>query len=177
MTAWSEHTIARALGRDLFQRKFLILVPNCYWTGHEADLLCVTPDLRLVDVEIKISRSDLKADAKKDKWWFNKSWYSTKTIRNQWPPKVWKHYYVFPKDLWVPDLLGFLGSEKSGVLLIHGKHGIPRLEVIRRAQANRDAQRIDATQAIDLARLGNLRMWDALARSASEGRNKRVVIR
>ena len=43
----------------------LVMVPNCYWTGDECDLLVVRNDLRLVDVEVKISRSDLKADAGK----------------------------------------------------------------------------------------------------------------
>ena len=64
---WSERLIARELAVGLFARR-LVVVDNCIWTGHECDLLCVTTDLRIVDVEIKISRSDLKADAKKDKW-------------------------------------------------------------------------------------------------------------
>lgn len=66
---WSEHAIARALVRQTFNRKYLVVVPNCNWTGHECDLLVVTENLRIIDVEIKISRADLKADAKKEKWW------------------------------------------------------------------------------------------------------------
>src|SRR5690554_6203769 len=66
---WSEKRIARELAINFFNRKHLVVVPNCNWTGYEADVLAVTTDLRLIDVEIKISRADLKADAKKDKWW------------------------------------------------------------------------------------------------------------
>lgn len=60
---WTEKTIARALAQQTFNRKYLVVVPNCNWTGYEADILAVTENLRLIDVEIKISRADLKADA------------------------------------------------------------------------------------------------------------------
>ena len=65
--AWSEQLIARTLARQTFEKKNLVIVPNCNWTGNECDLLVVTPDLRIIDVEVKISRSDLKADTKKNK--------------------------------------------------------------------------------------------------------------
>ena len=63
---WSEEKIATTLARQIFQRKCLVVVPNCSWTGDECDLLAVTKDLRVIDVEVKISRSDYRADAKKD---------------------------------------------------------------------------------------------------------------
>lgn len=42
---WSDPVIAAALVRQTFQRKCLVVVPNCMWTGHECDLLCVEPRL------------------------------------------------------------------------------------------------------------------------------------
>ena len=67
MLTWNEHTIARAVATQTLAKKCVVLINNCNWTGHECDVLAVTTDLRIVDVEIKISRPDLKADARKDK--------------------------------------------------------------------------------------------------------------
>ncbi|MGE8565216.1 MAG: hypothetical protein ACN6PV_02055 [Achromobacter sp.] len=148
---WSETSIARALARQTFNRKYLVVVPNCIWTGHECDLLVVTENLRIIDVEIKISRADLKADAKKEKWWQREHigyWPTVTEMRHcdwsndlalfrrdrrgrykstpkDWPSKVWKHYYALPKDIWHPDLFAALPSAQSGVLLLD-REGYPR---------------------------------------------------
>ena len=148
---WSEAAIARALARQTFNRKYLVVVPNCNWTGHECDLLVVTENLRIIDVEIKISRADLKADAKKAKWWQREHigyWPEVTKLRHHprldklmvesthrrarykstpkdWPRKVWKHYYALPKEIWHPDLLTALPSPHSGVLLLD-REGYPR---------------------------------------------------
>lgn len=169
---WTENTIAGALARQFFERKHLVLVPNCTWTGHECDLLVVCRDLRLIDVEIKISRADFKADAKKDKWWAS---YRRDPVRGYvalnpsehraWPPKVWKHYYCMPAEIWTPDLLPFLGSQSSGVLLLsEGRDGQLAVKAEKRCMPNKDADRIAAGDAIDIARLASLRMWDALGK-------------
>jgi len=193
---WSETAIARALARQTFNRKCLVVVPNCTWTGHECDLLVVAENLRIIDVEIKISRADLKADAKKEKWWHREHighWPSVTELRhsqwsndlrveriyqrarykstpNDWPRKVWKHYYALPKEIWHPDLLAALPSSQSGVLLLD-RDGYPRptsdvmrVECVRRAAPNREAAPISPAAAVDIARLASLRMWDAYAR-------------
>lgn len=82
---WSESNIARALALQVFARKYLVMVPNCNWTGYECDLLAVAPDLRIVDIEVKISRADLKADAKKDKWWHRE--FKGKGVRKHRAPR------------------------------------------------------------------------------------------
>ncbi|WP_258129219.1 hypothetical protein [Achromobacter anxifer] len=141
---WSENSIARALARQTFNRKYLVVVPNCNWTGHECDLLVVTENLRIIDVEIKISRADLKADAKKEKWWKREHigyWPTVTEMRHSylsndlalfrrdrrgrykntpkdWPDKVWKHYYALPKEIWTPELLDALPNQNSGILLL-----------------------------------------------------------
>ncbi|EGK71925.1 hypothetical protein METUNv1_01703 [Methyloversatilis universalis FAM5] len=180
MSQWSEHSIARAIALQTLARKCVVLVDNCGWTGHECDVLGVTTDLRIIDVEVKISRADLKADAKKDKWWHRQygAWIpgqrrqEVTTTARQHPPKVWKHYYAMPADIWKPDLLDCLPSKASGVLLLsYGKdytdlHHRPHVivECIRRATPNKDATRLTPSQAIDIARLANLRMWEAYHR-------------
>ncbi len=163
---WSEGRIARAISRQTLDRKCVVLVDRCNWTGHECDVLAVTTDLRIIDIEIKISRSDLKADAKKDKWWHRSGgWHHERPAptHRDWPPKVWKHYYALPADIWDDSLLPTLGSERSGVLLVREQRGtdVLAVECRRRATPNRDAGRLSPASAVDIARLANLRMWDA----------------
>ena len=173
---WNEGMIARAISMQTLARKCVVLVDNCNWTGHECDVLGVTTDLRIIDVEIKISRSDLKADAKKDKWW---QWFGaaghlgsasqyfgnhSKILRDH-PPKVWKHYYALPKEIWKPELLDSLPSKASGVLLLEqGRWDGIDVECVRRATPNVDACRLKPEQVMDIARLANLRMWESYKR-------------
>lgn len=169
---WSERQIASWLARFTFSHKHLIIVPNCSWPGSECDLLVVTPNLRIIDVEIKVSRADLKADASKDKWFHHWDYkidgpYTSdahlKRRHREFPRRVWKHYYCMPQEIWKPELLTEIAAV-SGVLLIrenrHDKNDFS-IYCERMAKPNRDAQKIDAEDAIDIARLASLRMWDA----------------
>jgi len=159
---WTEASLTRALVHNFFQRSVLA-VPCCGWTGHEADLLVITKDLRLIDVEMKISRADLKADAKKDKWWQTRTWARSRPaepLRRDWPPKIWKHYYLMPQEIWTPELAELL-PEASGILTAYGANCI---RVERKATPQRDAERLGSHEVIDLARLAGLRLWDALER-------------
>jgi hypothetical protein len=166
---WSERLIASEIARQTLARKCVVLVDNCNWTGHECDVLGVTTDLRIIDVEVKISRADLKADARKNKWWHSggswREWAGEKRtapIAREWPPKVWKHYYALPADIWRDDLIAALPSPKSGVLLLSQKPGeFMRVDCRRRATPCKDATRLTPANAVDIARLANLRMWEA----------------
>ncbi|MFP3185067.1 MAG: hypothetical protein RXR52_33645 [Paraburkholderia sp.] len=178
---WTEKTIGRALAQKTFNRKYLVVVPNCTWTGYEADLLAVTENLRLIDVEIKISRSDLKADAAKDKWVKRTfAGYETRAVpmaghgrtyeravydelRLTWPRSVWKHYYALPAAIWMDSLFDSLGSPASGVLLLSQSERGLEVKVARPAKPNRDAKPISPAAAVDLARLASLRMWESYA--------------
>jgi hypothetical protein len=167
---WSEKLIAGTMARQVFEHKHLVIVPNCSWPGSECDLLVVTPNLRVIDVEIKISRADLRADAKKDKWFHSWDWRvdgrydRAKRKPRQWPRRVWKHYYALPRDIWDASLLDSLPSPTSGVLLMYEdkRNGDFRIRVERMAKPDRQAEKITPEDAIDIARLASLRMWDAL---------------
>jgi hypothetical protein len=119
----------------------------------------------------------LKADARKDKWWHRltytekiaagidqqdrEAWCDAKRALD-WPRKVWKHYYALPADIWDDKLLECLPSQKSGVLLLSQKPGeFMRVDCRRRATPNKDAMRLKPEQVMDIARLANLRMWEA----------------
>lgn len=177
---WNEHLIARAISLQTLARKCIVLVDNCNWTGHECDVLGVTTDLRIIDVEVKISRSDLKADAKKDKWWKRLTWEEAKERgvsmydridRVDHPRKVWKHYYALPAEIWKPELLECLPSKASGVLLLTDRNGLIEVSCARRATPNKDAYRLTPEQVMDIARLANLRMWDSYQRLDAAARD------
>jgi hypothetical protein len=175
-TTWSEGMIARAISLQTLARKCVVLVDNCNWTGHECDVLAVTTDLRIIDVEVKISRSDLKADAGKEKWWHRQygAWNPAErrqemfTTARLHPPKVWKHYYALPMEIWKPELSECLPSPASGILLLREQRNSSTpiaVHVERRATPNKDATRLKPEQVMDIARLANLRMWEAYKRS------------
>lgn len=163
---WSEGKIARAVALQTLAKKCVVLVDRCNWTGHECDVLAVTADLRIIDVEVKISRADFKADAKKDKWWIRQGWQwgqkeEPPATHRQWPPKVWKHYVCMPRELWDAALFEFMPSPASGLLLVREHHGRIEVNCERRAVPNKDASRLQPASVLDIARLANLRMWDA----------------
>lgn len=168
---WNEASIAAAISRQTLKSRCLLLVDRCNWTGCECDVLGVTADLRIIDVEIKISRADLRADARKDKWWVRQfgrwsaeaqAYVQPPDVARPWPQKVWKHYYALPAEIWSDDLLDALPSKASGVLLLNGKKdGSVVVTCRRRATPDRAATTLTAAQALDIARLANLRMWDA----------------
>ena len=167
MSKWSEAIIAKGLAFKLLNRSVLI-VPNCGWTGHECDLLVIDKSMRIIDVEVKISRADLKADAKKDKWYHGRPWSRSRVVGSArlWPEKVWKHYYVMPKDIWDAKLLATI-NEASGVVLVsHDSRftGGLMVDIIRNAKPCKDAKPICPADAIDLARLTSLRLWTALTK-------------
>lgn len=183
---WSEHSIARAISLQTLARKCVVLVDNCNWTGHECDVLAVTTDLRIIDVEVKISRADLKADAKKDKWWRSLAFAEASSSgltpadgstwsHDMWkvrqpvthPRKVWKHYYALPAEIWNDTLFDALPSQSSGVLVLRERRNeqVPVLvECVRRATPNKDAHRLTPEEVMDISRLANLRMWEAYKR-------------
>lgn len=166
---WTERSIANAVARQMFNGRSTLVVPNCTWTGHEADLLCVdVKSLKVIDVEVKISRADLKADAKKAKWWQHSWSYATRRYRAQpvkpldWPQRVWKHYYVMPADIYAPELLATLPACSGVMLIARTRYARTELRLVRRAKPNPAAKPITPTEAINIARLASLRMWDAI---------------
>ncbi|MCE1194079.1 MAG: hypothetical protein LWW96_18180 [Acidovorax sp.] len=166
---WSEAKIGRSLAKTVFHQN-LVLLPNSTWPGFESDLLVVTPDLYLIDVEIKVARQDMVRDALKGKW----------ASSCKWPSHVWKHYYAVPKLLWKRELLDTLPSKQSGVLLL--TENPPRytelgavansryadslpviVDVVRHAQPNTGADKLSHESLIEIARLASMRMWQAFA--------------
>jgi len=179
---WNERTIGKALQHQVFNRAVCV-VDNCIWTGFEADMMIVEPKLRIIDVEIKVSRADLKADFHKDKWIeFKSGQYGVPREmlpRKLWPRQVWKHYYAVPEDVWTDELLPCLGSPNSGVLLLkEGKDGRVRIRCHKRTVPNKEAKKLEAAAVLDIARLATLRLWnayDAVNRAHEDNRRIRAM--
>ena len=171
---WSEKLIGSALSK-MFEGKFMMAIPTCGWTGHECDLLAVTRDMRIVDIEIKISRSDFKADHGKEKWYYTPmeasritgiSWQDyylgkAERVRRPWPRKVWKHYYCMPKSIWTDSMDAQAGSMHSGIILLDYVGGQVVAVLKRAAKPDSKAEKLEPEHVIDLARHASLRMWEA----------------
>lgn len=177
---WNEHLIARAIATQTLAKKCVVLVNNCSWTGHECDVLAITNNHLIIDIEIKISRADFKADAKKGKWWRNifagyeqyeyTSRAKYQSTPREHPNKVWKHYYAMPSDIWADDLLDFLPSKSCGVILVEkDRRGNIIASVKRRSTPSKTPYRLSDKEILDVSRLANLRMWEAYCRLAQQG--------
>lgn len=181
---WNERVIVTAISRQVLQRKCLLLVDNSSWPGSECDVLGVTTDLRIIDVEVKISRADLKADANKDKWWQTywpwgrEAEHRCMPAPNMLPQRVWKHYYAMPEAIWKDNLLEALPSPASGVILLREAHhaSIAIARVARRCKPNKEAYRLKPEQVMDIARLQNLRMWDAYETIERQAADCRAIL-
>lgn len=175
--------IASAITHQLFKRA-VTFCPETYWTGFESDLLFVTKDLRLIDVEIKISRGDLKRDAGKDKWWHrgipqrvDGKWVTPAARARTHPHKVWKQYYAVPATLWKPVMEQDLPSVDSGILLAHDRRAGPVIECLRRAKPDTGAPKITPEQALDIARLLSLRYLEQGRRAAHDAQRLHFLSR
>ena len=169
---YTAERIAAVLARRTFDGA-LCVVDRCTRLGAECDLLVVTRNLRAIDVEIKLSRADLKADRVKDKWYDygerDRLTGSYRKTTREWPRSVFKHYYVLPAPIWRVELLQHC-MPKSGVIVVDFEHVNARrfsarrsgaLIVKRRATPNRNCQPLKHETVVDIARLASLRMWDA----------------
>lgn len=169
-SGWTEKRIAYALATHYFKNRSILYVPNCNFSGAEADVLVVEMSRKLIDVEIKISRQDFKADAKKQKWWRYltpderiEKGRETEIFaqeRTDWPVGVWKHIYVMPAQEWKDDLLDHMASDKSGVVLIHKlEDGRIWFQDLKKPEKNKDARILSEREVLNIARLANIRMW------------------
>lgn len=163
---YTAERICAALARKTF-RGALCVVDRCTRLGSECDLLVVTRNLRAVDVEVKISRADLRADRKKDKWFERRRWdASTRSMKEgaprDWPQNVWKHYFAVAAPIWHDDLLEHC-PPKSGVVTVQLRPdgSLHHITVRRRCTANKANTPLTAEVVVDIARLASLRMWDA----------------
>jgi len=141
-----------------------VIVPNISWgLGiHECDLLVVTGAGYAVEVEIKISRSDLIADKKKSHE------HKSRLIR--------RLFFAMPESM-EKDIEHV--PAHAGIILVHeGEYG-RTCRLLRPAKNNADAKPLSAEKRYDVARLGAMRIWNmalAINNLARETKNLRNML-
>ena len=127
-----------------FTPRINLIVPNVSWgfNIHEIDMFVVTPAGCAYEVEIKISRADLKADMYKGHG------HHSKIIR--------KLYFAIPEVLL--DSIDLV-PERAGILVVRESMGTYTCKCHREAKINTDAPKLSDKQRYQIARLGTMRIW------------------
>ena len=117
--------------------------------NHECDMLIVTKNHYLTEVEIKISLSDLKADFKK------KHQHKDENIKN--------FYHAFPAEM--KEKAIELIPEEAGILIavkkhLHSGQEYRAIECYRKPKINKEAKPINDIVLSKIYRLGYLRYWN-----------------
>ncbi len=130
-----------------------LIVPNVHWglSGmHECDLLVVSRAGYLTEIEIKISRADLRADARK--------WHGHNSNR------IKRLFFALPDYL---EHCLHMVPERAGIILVRAEDNVrgeypyhPRCREIRAAKRNKAAGKISEADRYKVARLGALRIWN-----------------
>jgi hypothetical protein len=138
-----------------FNSRINLIVPNVSWglNIHECDMLIVTPSNCCYEVEIKTSRSDLRADLKKGHG------HNSKLIR--------KLFFAMPIEM-ESDIE--LVPERAGIILV-GELGI--IKKIREAKINTDSIKVTDKQKFQIARLGAMRIWNLKSKNIGLSRENK----
>ena len=123
-----------------FNPRVNLVVPNVSWglgLRYEADILVCSKSGYITEVEIKVSRADLKRDASKK---HQHSWHHVNRL-----------FFAMPKAM---EADADLVPEGAGILLVDGFF----CSVSRRAKS-RKAKPMPPDAITKLAMLGNLRVW------------------
>lgn len=137
-------------------RPHFCVVPNVSWglMRWEADLCVVTKAGRLWEIEIKVSASDWKIDAEKDKWRFLKD--GPAMMPSYAFPS--RFYYAAPlplaerfQEFGTPDFAGVVGVNRA-------ECGDLRAKIIREPKPI-GGTKLTESQMMQVARLGSMRFW------------------
>jgi hypothetical protein len=146
---------------NYFSPRQCLIVPNISWGMdiHECDLLIVRKSGYGIEVEIKVSRADLKKDAEKTHH------HSDSRIR--------EFYFAIPDYL--QDAIDLIPSHAGVIILTrvydYGDHLYCR--TIRDAKINTKSIKFTPEEMFNIARLGTMRIW-SLKRKIIESRRKKV---
>ena len=136
-----------------FNARVNLIVPNISWGmsfGHECDLFVLTPSGYGYEIEIKISKSDLKADLAK--------------LHQHRSLKIKKLYFAIPEKL--SDCIDFI-PKRAGIL-IATEHNGGRIIIEKKRDAVINCNyKFSEVERWNLARLGALRIFP-LKRSLKE---------
>ena len=125
-----------------FNYRMNLIIPNVYWglgLSYEVDLLIVSPSGYATEVEIKVSKSDIKADLSK------RHTHNSKLIK--------RFYFAVPESLadceYLPKDAGLVTVTDFGVC-----------KILRPPRVNKEARRLSEGQLHILRGLAAMRIWD-----------------
>jgi hypothetical protein len=130
-----------------FDARKNIIAPNISWGmgfKHECDLLVLTPSGYAYEIEIKVTKADLRADARKTHGHFSK--------------KIGRLYYAVPgvlRDFALANI-----PERAGLLTVKQPTWL-WAEKVRDAARTSDYQ-WSVDERLKLAHLGAMRIWSLL---------------
>lgn len=129
-----------------------IVVPNVSWglINHEADLLVLKPSGWAEEVEIKVSKSDLRRDLKKD---HGRGHRASDLVRKLW--------FAVPADMaQMPEI-----PEHAGIITVsYSKWGQWVAATVRAPKLNKRAHKLTDVNTHQLMRLGMFRIWTLKAK-------------
>lgn len=130
-----------ALAR-MFNYRQNLMVPNVWWgfgLRYEADLVVVRPSGWMLEIEIKVTSSDIRADLKKkilhDDRRFKQLYFAV--------PEALENHADIPM--------------RAGIISVKEKTGWAH--IIRGALLNKNAEKISAADKLRLLELGVMRVW------------------
>lgn len=133
-----------------------LVVPNVSWgmNIHECDVLILSDAGYATEVEIKISKADLKKERTK------------RHGHHDYHNRIKRLFFAFPAALWpkLDDALDCV-PERAGILLVTPRGHAPgwgplwRVETQRDCVTNKAAGKFSDSERYKLARLGALRVW------------------
>ena len=126
-----------------FRPRQNLIVPNVSWgmNMHECDMLIITANNYGIEVEIKVSKSDLIADGKKR--------------HHHYDNRIKRLYFAIPDNLRTSaDLI----PSEAGILVIGIYKGLWVCKKIREARI-KSGYKFSAEERYQIARLGTMRIW------------------
>ena len=177
MQQFTATEIEIAVANKLDYRKNII-VPNISWGAnfnHECDLLVINmKTYHCTEVEIKISKSDLKADLHK--------WHGHSSNRIKYL------YFAIPINLLptaeeiLPDTTGIITVEKFVRGINDGHFYDPythtETHIYRRAKVNPNSKlrALTEKEVVNITRLGCMRIWKLKGQLKRRGKRKKIRI-
>ena len=100
-----------------------VMCLNVSWGmfNHECDILVLNKDNSFTEIEIKISKADLKKDLTKN--------HGHKDYRN----RIHKLYFAIPETLESPDVFELI-PERAGIMVVYGSHPKTYIKIRRQAE-------------------------------------------
>ena len=143
-----------------------IVVPNVSWgmnLGHEADMIILRPSGYAIEIEIKVTAGDIKADTKKC---WRRSRISGEVLPAHWCRMVKLVFFALPEKLkdneHIPPHVGILSivPQHEEKWYDGNQHLVAaRVEVHREPRVNTEAVKWSDKDRAKLAELGCMRIW------------------